>query len=77
MAEASDKEGILYQNLVDAGCSKIMIQSCMRNALEGNRREMRSSLEKHRASLLKTIHKNQKRIDCLDFLLYQMEKQEL
>lgn len=31
-------------------------------------------LGKHRDTLLDTMHREQKRIDCLDYLLYQMKK---
>lgn len=32
MAEANDKYGIIYQNLVDAGCNQKTIQCCMKLA---------------------------------------------
>lgn len=31
-------------------------------------------LSKHRASLLRSIHKYQKELDCLDFLVYSIKK---
>ena len=36
MAEANDKYGIIYQNLVDAGCNQKTIQCCMKLAQENN-----------------------------------------
>lgn len=29
-------------------------------------------LEKHRKKLLDAVHENQKKIDCLDYLIYQV-----
>lgn len=36
MAEANDKYGIIYQNLVDAGCNQKTIQCCMKLPLRYN-----------------------------------------
>ena len=36
MAEANDKYGRIYQNLVDAGCNQKTIQRCMKLAQENN-----------------------------------------
>lgn len=38
--------------------------------------EMKRILARHRRTLLDTIHADQKKIDCLDYLVYQMEKSE-
>ena len=32
-------------------------------------------LSQHRRALLDVIHENERRIDCLDYLIYQIEKQ--
>ena len=32
-------------------------------------------LSRYRKSLLDAVHQNEKRIDCLDYLLYSLEKQ--
>lgn len=74
MAEASDTRGILYQNLLDAGCCRETACRCM--ALIGERRteELSALLSRHRAALLEAVHENQRRIDCLDFLLHDLEK---
>ena len=36
MAEANDKYGRIYQNLVDAGCNQKTIQRCMKLAQQNN-----------------------------------------
>lgn len=40
MPEASDKKGILLQNLEDAGCSQEMIQDCLGYAQEHRERNV-------------------------------------
>lgn len=77
MAEASDKFGILYQNLVDAGCDKEMTDRCMELAGKGKITDLLRLLSCHKQNLLKTVHKSQKEIDCLDFLTYRLEKETM
>ncbi len=76
MAEASDKQGILLQNLEDAGCSQEMIQDCMGYAQEHRERELLQALTCHKKSLLDTVHGCYKKIDCLDYLIYQLSKEK-
>ena len=44
MAEANDKYGVIYQNLVDAGCNQKTIQCCMKLAQENNVEALLSQL---------------------------------
>ena len=74
MAEASDTEGILRQNLIDAGCESEIVQQCMELAQGQRTEEMKRILTRHRRTLLDTVHAEQKKIDCLDYLFYKMEK---
>ena len=76
MAEASDIEGILRQNLIDAGCDPEIVQQCMELARGQRIEEMKRVLTRHRRTLLDTVHAEQKKIDCLDYLFYKMEKDE-
>lgn len=76
MAEASDKKGILLQNLEDAGCSRKMIQDCMGYAQEHKIRELLQILASHKKSLLDTVHGCYQQIDCLDYLIYQLNKEQ-
>ena len=76
MAEASDTEGILRQNLIDAGCDSEIVQQCMELARGQGTEEMKRILTCHRRTLLDTVHAEQKKIDCLDYLFYKMEKDE-
>ena len=76
MAEASDTQGILRQNLIDAGCDQDTVQQCMELAQGKKTAEMKRILARHRQTLLDTVHAGQKQIDCLDYLVYHIEKQE-
>ncbi len=68
------KDESLIQNLKDAGCEACMITDFMANMDRGKIAEGIKLLQNHRAFLLMNIHKGQKQIDCLDYLIYQMKK---
>lgn len=74
MPEATDAQGILRQNLLDAGCSSDTVQTCMVLVQQKNMPELMRILARHRQALLDTVHQNEKRIDCLDYLIYRLEK---
>lgn len=76
MAESSNKEEIIYQNLIDAGCNEELAKLCMALVKEGKREDVLHFLSSHKDKLLDTVHINQKRIDCLDFLIYKIEKKK-
>lgn len=74
MAEANDKYGIIYQNLVDAGCNQKTIQCCMKLAQENNVEALLSQLCMYRKHLMEQTHIYQDNIDCLDYLIYSLKK---
>ena len=74
MADASDVYAILYQNLIDAGCSKQEIIVCIDFARNGKWKKLLPILAEHKKRLLEQIHTSEKQIDCLDFLIYQLNK---
>lgn len=74
MAEAHETSKIIYQNLLDAGCDKITTDRCMLLLQEGKKSDMIPILSKHRKELLDSVHKGQKQIDCLDYLIYSLRK---
>lgn len=76
MPEASDTKGILRQNLIDAGCSQEVVQRCMDLARGKKTAEMKRILAGHRRTLLDTVHAEQKKIDCLDYLVYTLDKDQ-
>lgn len=77
MAEASDRHGILYQNLVDAGCDEETIKQCEILFLENRIEKIPALLAPYRAKLLDTVRALEKEIDSLDFLLFQIKKKQL
>lgn len=75
MPNAADTDGILLQNLADAGCGPAIIRQCMALIREQDQSELMRVLSRHRRTLLDAVHQNEKRIDCLDYLVYTLEKQ--
>lgn len=75
MAKATDKFGILYQNLVDAGCCEEVIERGMEYAKAGRWKDIVKLIQSEKQCRVTDMHTNQKQIDCLDFLAYQIEKE--
>lgn len=69
-------DGAILQNLADAGCDRQTAEeflSCFHNK---NRLKQFQLLAAHRKQLLEAMHLAQRRIDCLDYLVYQLEKED-
>lgn len=77
MAEASDTFGILKQNLIDAGCDDDLINNCMELASTNEWESILSLLYKKKGDLLHSLHREQKYIDCLDFLVHKINKEHI
>lgn len=71
-----ESDDVLIQNLKDAGCDTQTIEKFMSDLQKGKEESGLKQLAIHRKKLLDSIHKEQKRIDCLDYLVYQMSKTE-
>lgn len=67
----------LLRNLKDAGCDEAMMQKYLKLEKEGKKQEQVRLLSLHRASLLDRVHVSQNMIDCLDYLLYSMKKEQI
>lgn len=65
----------IIQNLKDAGCDGDTIETFVNDIKEEKLSEGLKLLAVHRRYLLDCLHKEQKRIDCLDYLVYKLEKQ--
>ena len=76
MPEASDTQGILRQNLIDAGCDQELVQRCVALTQGERTAEVIRILSRHRRTLLDTVHQGEKQIDCLDYLVYKLEKEQ-
>ena len=61
------------QNLKDAGCSTDEIQDFMEYYDTENVREQLLLLERQRKQLLNEVHKEERHISCLDYLVYQIK----
>lgn len=55
------------KNLTDAGCDA---DTAERYVNSDNEKEKKRILDDHRKLLLDNLHKCQKQIDCLDYLIY-------
>lgn len=76
MASISDHNAQLQQNLLDAGCDSQLIECCTACFHTKNRQKIRMLLHAQRQKLMGNIHRSQKQLDCLDYLLHQMAKDE-
>ena len=66
----------VVQNLKDAGCTDEMVEKFMAlQDSEGEEQQLKL-LSGHRKHLLEKLHRDERRIDCLDYLIYQMEKKK-
>lgn len=77
MADFSDRYGIVFQDLIDAGCDNSFAEEYAQLILSGKTQFVLNILSNHRKKLLDEVHINQKRIDCLDYLIYKIEKSDL
>ena len=69
-----DSEESIIQNLRDAGCDETTITSFLRCMKDGKEPESLRLLKKQRRLLLDAVHREEKKINCLDYLVYQMQK---
>lgn len=67
------KEAVL-QNLKDAGCGQEAIRQFVDCQEKGNLQGQLQVLSKQREKLLEKVHAVERRIDCLDYLVFQLEK---
>lgn len=69
-------DGAILQNLADAGCDRQTAEEFLSCFHSQNRLKQFQLLEAHRKRLLEAMHLAQRRIDCLDYLVYQLEKED-
>lgn len=62
-------------NLKDAGCDEDTTNHFLQLMVSGTYQDQMQLLRKHRSTLLDELHTAQKRIDCLDYLIYHMQRQ--
>lgn len=66
----------IAQCLKDAGCGDSVIEHFLADFESGRLKESICILQKHRETLLNDLHKGQKRIDCLDYLIFMLQKKK-
>lgn len=59
----------IKQNLVDAGCDRDFINRFMTMDFDKQKNEALTMLARQRKNLLDSIHTNERKIYCLDFLV--------
>ena len=62
----------IMQNLKDAACSADFIEKFFKLKANGNTKSLVQLLYKHKAELLNNLHGFQKKIDCLDYLIFEI-----
>ena len=64
----------LAQTLRDAGCTEEAAAALMADVRDFRR--LLELLARHRAALLDEVHKSEKKIDCLDYLIYRIKQNQ-
>lgn len=67
-------EEAIVRNLRDAGCDRRSIEAFLRELRTGQEAAGFKRLAPPRKTLLERLHQEQKCIDCLDYLVYQLKK---
>lgn len=75
MSNAQKEQRIkIIANLTDAGCGA---NTAERYVNSDSEKEKKRILDNHRKKLLDNLHKCQKQIDCLDYLIYSERKKSV
>lgn len=75
MLEGDSAQAVI-QNLKDAGCDLETTERFLALEQAGQTREQLKLLSAHRKRLLNKVHEEERRIDCLDYLVYQVKKEK-
>ena len=70
-----EKDFSLIRNLKDAGCGPLLIEKILSLHESGNIREELRLLAAQRSGLLEKVHAAQKKVDCLDYLVFNMKQE--
>jgi len=68
------EEGELAQTLRDAGCTEEAAAALMADVRDSRR--LLELLARHRAALLDEVHRCEKKIVCLDYLVYRIKQNQ-
>ena len=67
----------IIQNLKDAGCNKSQIEEYMGYVGKHEKNNELKLLRQQRDFLLDGLHEKQRMIECLDYLVYQINKDNM
>ncbi len=76
MPEANNEAQRFYQNLIDIGLGDEVISRCIYLKNENRIKELMITLQSSRRDLLHHIHEDQKKLDCLDYLVCWLNKKD-
>ena len=65
----------MKQNLSDAGCCDAVINEIITLSENGKNTEALQKMKKDRCRLMAELHESGRKVDCLDFLIRQIEKE--
>ncbi len=68
-------EKVLNECLNDIGCGNRETEKILKQIADGNLQEAIHLLRIHRKTILGNLHESEKQIDCLDYLVYSLEKE--
>lgn len=69
-----DEKRALIQTLTDAGCGAALQERFVSLVQQGREKEAFILLAGHRRTLLEHCHAAERKIECLDYLVYQMKQ---
>ncbi len=75
MTEQTDAQA-LRDDLKAAGCDAKTTERFLQMEAAGERCEQFSLLAAHRQRLLDRVHRDERRISCLDYLVYQLHRRD-
>ena len=64
----------LLDNLLDAGCDPALAEQVLALEQAGQYQDQMRLLSAYRQQLLDCLHRDERRIDCLDYLVYQLKR---
>lgn len=76
MSSKAETQDSIGQNLRDAGCSEAFICQFLCALEEKTPAERQKLLSLQRGQLLEQMHECQRKLDCLDYLRYSLQKQD-
>lgn len=76
MVEKKERDAVI-QNLKDAGCSERFVDCFLVYYDKGEKEGQMKLLESWREDLLEQVHIGERKISCLDYLAYRLEKAKI